>query len=522
MVARVFTFARCLRTGYVLAREGALGLIDPQLLPPSAAAFVRFGRLFERSDAGDRGTRLRATLTRLGPTYVKVGQFLATRPDIVGFGIARDLEELQDRVPPFSREEAIQIVETSLDRPLNEIFTFFSEPVAAASIAQVHKAQIKNTSADEWVAVKIIRPGIRLRFDKDLTAMRFTARLVERWGGREAKRFRAPEVVETIARSIVFEMDMRFEAAGLSELAENTKNDPDFRVPVPLWDYTSGNILTIEWIDGIRLNDLEAINQAGINRSKLAQVVLQSFLRHAIRDGFFHADMHPGNLFVDNNGQLIAVDFGIMGRLTRKDRRYLAEILYGFIARDYRRVAEVHFEAGYVPADQSVDDFTQAIRAVGEPIHNRNANEFSMARVLTLLFDITSLFEMHTRTELVMLQKTMVVVEGVTRTIDPEINIWKTSEPVVSQWLAEEFGPSAYLEKAEKGIKSLAGFLAELPDISQRSLKLFDRIEKLVETGYLPDGERTKEHAQSNQILFKNQTIALWVIAVTLIVIALK
>lgn len=510
------TLIRCMRTGFVLAREGALGLVDPQFLPPSASVLLRIGRLMERRDAGDRGTRLRATLTRLGPTYIKMGQFLATRPDLVGFKIAQDLELLQDRVPAFAHEVAVETVEKALEKPLSELFDSFSEAVAAASIAQVHKAQLKGQT--DWVAVKIVRPGIRVRFATDLKTMRFVARIIHRFGGKDARRFRAPEVVETIARSIFFEMDMRLEAAALSELAENTKSDPDFYVPEPFWDYTTGNILTTEWVDGIRMNDLEALDQAGFDRKALARIVLQSFLRHSIRDGFFHADMHPGNLFVNRSGCVVAVDFGIMGRLSYQDRRYLGEILYGFIARDYRRVAELHFKAGYVPADQSVDDFTQALRAVGEPIHNRSADEFSMARVLTLLFDITSLFEMHTQTELVLLQKTMVVVEGVSRSLDPQVNIWKISEPIVSQWLSHELGPAGALERLGQGLKTLAEVLEETPDMARRFQVLLEQYEKQTKANAFAHMSIEEPGRKKTSLFQKSRIIALWIIAFALII----
>lgn len=522
MLLNFVTLLHCLRTGYILAREGALGLVDPQLLPPSAATFIRVGRLIERKDAGDRGTRLRSTLSRLGPTYIKLGQFLATRPDIVGFEIAHDLEYLQDRVDAFPQEEAIRIIEESFGQNWEDIFENLSEPVAAASIAQVHKAQLKNGQKPEWVAVKIIRPGIRKRFDRDLANMRFMADLVEKFGGREAKRFRAPEVVATISRAIVFEMDMRLEAAGLSELADNTKNDADFRVPVPVWDYTTGSVLTSEWIDGIRLNDMEGLKQAGVDCPRLARIILESFLRHAIRDGFFHADMHPGNLFIDQEQRLVAVDFGIMGRLSLKDRLYLGEILYGFITRDYKKVAEVHFAAGYVPQDQSVENFTQAIRAVGEPIHNRNADEFSMAKVLSLLFDITSLFRMQTRTELVMLQKNMVVIEGLTRILDPKINIWEISKPIVTEWLGKEFGPSGHLERAGAGMRSLGHLMLQVPDLSQRSLALFEKLELFSKTGRVPESEASVRREKRRLFWQKQQTFALWIISLSLLFILFK
>src|SRR3712207_3794789 len=263
-------------------------------------------------------------------------------------------------------------------------------------------------------------------------------------------------------------MDLRLEAAALSELAENTQADADFRVPRPEWDLTERDELTTEWIDAIRLNDLPAIEAAGHDRVALARMLIQTFLKHAIRDGFFHADMHPGNLFVDSAGRLVAVDFGIMGRLGLKERRFLAEILLGFIRRDYRRVAEVHFEAGYVPAHHSVEDFAQALRAIGEPIHDRRADEISMARLLALLFEVTAIFDMATRTELVMLQKTMVVVEGVARNLDPRLDMWSTSEPVVREWIERNLGPMGRIEEAGRGLSTILGVVADLPDLALR------------------------------------------------------
>jgi ubiquinone biosynthesis protein len=474
--------ARNLRAGFVLAREGALALIDPSPLPPAARAMIRLGRLLERPGAGDGVARLSKALTRLGPSYVKFGQFLATRPDIVGVAAARDLESLQDRMPPFSRDDAIRIVEMALGRPIGELFLEFSEPVAAASIAQVHRARIRTRDGEETVAVKVVRPGVRERFARELQAMRAAARFAERLLP-DTRRLKPQEVVETLARSVSIEMDLRLEAAAVSELAENTRDDPGFRVPRPEWDLTARDVLTTEWIDGIRLNDLDIIEVAGHDRVALARTVIQSFLRHAIRDGYFHADMHPGNLFVDTEGRLVAVDFGIMGRLGLKERRFLAEILLGFIRRDYLRVAQVHFEAGYVPPHHSVEDFAQAIRAIGEPIHDRRADEISMAKLLTLLFEITALFDMATRTELVMLQKTMVVVEGVARNLDPKLDMWTTSEPVVREWIERNLGPIGKVENAGRGLWTLAGVIGDLPELALRAERVLNQLEDVTAKG---------------------------------------
>ncbi|SEP45021.1 2-octaprenylphenol hydroxylase [Methylobacterium sp. ap11] len=516
MLSLVAHLARGIHVGWVMAREGGLSFVDEAALPPHLRVVLRLGRKLERPGLG--AGRLPAALTRLGPSYVKFGQFLATRPDIVGMAAARDLERLQDRVPPFPQEVAVGILESTLGKPVSELFTAFSEPIAAASIAQVHRAHLREPDGTERViAVKIMRPGVRERFARDIQAMRFMARIVEALRP-EAERLRPREVVETLARSVAMEMDLRLEAAALSELAENIKDDPEFRVPQPVWELTGRDVLASEWIDGIRLNDRAAIVEAGHDVAALGRTVIQSFLRHAIRDGFFHADMHPGNLFVDPAGRLVAVDFGIMGRLGLKERRFLAEILLGFILRDYRRVAEVHFEAGYVPSHHSVDDFAQAIRAIGEPIHQRRADEISMAKVLTLLFDVTALFDMSTRTELVMLQKTMVVVEGVARSLDPRLDMWTTAEPVVRAWLTRNLGPIGRADQARRAVLTLADVVADVPDLAQRVKRVLVRLD---EEG-LREVTRVERRIRVETKRMVWSTLALWVIAGSLLAIAVR
>jgi ubiquinone biosynthesis protein len=512
VIGGIVHLARTARAGFVLAREGALALVDPTVLPPAGRATLRIARLLERRDASSGAGRLAAALTRLGPSYVKFGQFLATRPDIVGVAAAHDLELLQDRMPPFPRAEAVRMVEIALGRSIEALFVSFSEPVAAASIAQVHQARLATPEGEIMVAVKVIRPGVREQFAREIQAMRFAARLFERFAP-DARRLRPQEVVETLARSVSIEMDLRLEAAAVSELAENTRDDPDFRVPKPEWDLTARDVLTTEWIDAIRLNDIPAIEAAHLDRVALARTVIQSFLRHAIRDGYFHADMHPGNLFVDHLGRLVAVDFGIMGRLGHKERRFLAEILLGFIRRDYLRVAQVHFEAGYVPPRHSVEDFAQALRAIGEPIHDRRADEISMARLLTLLFEVTSLFDMETRPELVMLQKTMVVVEGVGRTLDPKLDMWSTSEPVVRDWIERNLGPIGRIEEAGRGIATLASVLSDLPDIAQRGERVLAKLEDAADHGFRLARDSLDGIGRAEARRARWQTAALWVIA---------
>jgi ubiquinone biosynthesis protein len=505
--------ARLGRVGFVLAREGALALVDQAALPPGPARWgLRLARLIERRGAGDSAERLAAALTRLGPSHVKFGQFLATRPDVVGMRVANDLSRLQDRMEPFDTAVAIRTVEASLGRPLGSVFSAFEPPIAAASISQVHPAL---TLDGRKLAVKVLRPQVKERFARDLSAMRRGAELAERYSP-EAKRLRVTGVVDTLIRSVTMEMDLRLEAAALSELAENTAADTDFRVPKPDWELTGSNILVAEWVDGVRLSDLAAIDAAGHDRVKLGACVIQSFLKHTLRDGFFHADMHPGNLFVDADGRLVAVDGGIMGRLGPKERRFLAEILLGFITRDYTRVAEVHFEAGYVPAHHSVADFAQAIRAVGEPIHKRSADEISMAKVLTLLFEITGLFDMKTRTELVMLQKTMVVVEGVGRMLDPKLDMWRTAEPVVREWITRNLGPVGRIEDAGRGVVSLAGAVAQLPETLARGERLVAHLEEATMRGFALDAESVEAIGRAEARRNRWGNAALWAIAAIL------
>ena len=513
MISAFTHILRLARAGYVFAREGVFGFADPSAMPPQAQFAVRMARLIERRGAASSGKLSRA-LTRLGPTYVKLGQFLATRPDVVGVAMARDLESLQDRLPPFPQAQAEAVVADAFDKPVTQVFASFGEPVAAASIAQVHRAEIENDGIRRTVAVKVLRPNVGGRFRRDLGDFMFAARQMEAVSA-EARRLRPIEIVDTLARSVAMEMDLRLEAAALSEMAENTKDDPDFRVPTVDWDRTSHHVLTMEWVDGIALNDRAKLEAAQIDLPDLGRKVIQNFLRHALRDGFFHADMHPGNLFVDDAGRLVAVDFGIMGRLGPKERRFLAEILLGFITRDYRRVAEVHFEAGYVPAHHSVENFAQAIRAIGEPIHNRAADEISMAKLLSLLLEVTGLFDMRTRPELIMLQKTMVVVEGVARGFDPKLDIWTTADPVVREWIARNLGPIGQIEGVVHGAGDLGKVLAGLPTIAARSVAVLNQFDAMTRDGLVLSPETVEAIGKAEAKRNRWQTLALWVIALT-------
>jgi len=504
------------RAGFVFAREGVFGVIDPALIPPAARPLMRVVRLIERPSSDAAGTRLSVALTRLGPSYVKLGQFLATRPDVVGAALARDLEHLQDQMPPFPQQEAEAVIAASFGRPVSASFASFGPPVAAASIAQVHRAEVETANGPRAVAVKVLRPGIERRFHADLRAFTFVARHAEDFSA-EARRLRVVEVVDTLRRSVTVEMDFRLEAAALSEMAENTKDDPDFRVPAVDWDRTTKEVLTLEWIDATPLSDRARLIAKGFDLPQLARALIQTFLRHALRDGFFHADMHPGNLFVDDDGRLIAVDFGIMGRLGVKERLFLAEILHGFITRDYRRTAEVHFEAGYVPPTHSVESFAQAIRAIGEPIHNRAAEDISMARLLTLLFEVTGLFDMRTRPELLLLQKTMVVVEGVARSLDPKLDMWSTAEPVVREWMTRHLGPAGKLEGAVQGAGEIGRFVGNAPGLLTRGARVLDQLDEITRDGLVLSPQTVGEIGKAEARRGRWSVIALWVIAALLL-----
>ena len=504
------------RAAFVFAREGVFDAIDPAIVPLGARPLLRLARLIARPSAGDAGARLTAAVTRLGPSYVKLGQFLATRPDVVGAAMATDLERLQDHMPPFPQAEAEAVVAASLGRPLNAVFAGFGPAVAAASIAQVHRAEVTTADGPRAVAVKVLRPGVEPRFHADFRAFSFVARHAEDLSA-EARRLRLVEVVGTLRRSITVEMDFRLEAAALSEMAENTKDDPDFRVPAVDWDRTSKEVLTLEWLDATPLSDRARLVAKGLDLPQLARALIQTFLRHALRDGFFHADMHPGNLFVDDDGRLIAVDFGIMGRLGAKERLFLAEILHGFITRDYRRTAEVHFEAGYVPPQHSVESFAQAIRAIGEPIHNRAAEDISMARLLTLLFEVTGLFDMRTRPELLLLQKTMVVVEGVARSLDPKLDIWSAAEPVVREWMTRFLGPAGRLEGAVEGARELGRFAGGLPGLLTRGARVLDQFDAITRDGLVLSPESIAGLERREARRGRSGTVALWAIAALLL-----
>jgi ubiquinone biosynthesis protein len=433
--------ARLVGIGLTLARYDALFLFEP--IGPRSV--LRVARLLRRRGMAERpGQRLAAAFQAIGPSFIKLGQMLATRADLLGDDVAGDLALLQDKLPPFPASAVRALIEAEFGCPVATLFASFDDTaVAAASIAQVHFAV---TGEGREVAVKVLRPGIACAFARDLDLLHWLARLIER--ARPAlRRLKPVEIVRTLERSVEIEMDLRFEAAAASELAENFAGDPGFHVPKVDWTRTGRAVLTTDRVHGIRVDDRNALIAAGHDIGTLLKRAAESFFNQVFRDGFFHADLHPGNMFVEADGALAVVDFGIMGRLDRDTRFFLADMLVGFLTGDYRRVAEVHFAAGYVPPYRSVDDFALAARSIGESILGRPLAEISIARLLAQLFRVTEQFDMETQPQLLLLQKTMVLVEGVGRQLDPAVNIWAMARPLIEAWMAENRGPEAQLRQ---------------------------------------------------------------------------
>lgn len=462
---------RLIQTGATLERTGAMKVIlDALEAPPLVKGVFRtlvwpFRWLGSSGDPS--APPVPRALTALGPAYIKFGQILSTRPDVVGDTMAVQLRVLQDKLPPFSMREAKQEIARELGQTVEQLFSSFSEPVAAASLAQVHKAHLLGSG--DAVAVKVLRPGIERAFRRDIDAFYFAARAIELLSP-SSRRLRPMDVIAHFEGVVMAELDLRLESSAASEFADNTAGDIGFKVPRVRWHLSSRRVMTLDWAEGINAGENAAIDAAGHDRKVLATRVLQLFLNHALRDGYFHGDMHQGNLKIAPNGDIIAYDFGIMGRIDAYTRRVYAEILFGFIRRDYKRVAEVHFEAGYVPADRDVDEFARALRAVGEPIFGMDATRISMARLLSYLFEVTERFGMETRTELILLQRTMVVVEGVARSMNPHMNIWEDARPIVETYIKDNIGPKALLRDLAKTAQILARFGPRLPEMAEAAL----------------------------------------------------
>ena len=453
----------------------------------------------------DEGERLSNSLESMGTTFIKLGQFLATRPDIIGEELSKKLETLQDKLPPFSLLEAKEIIKNDLGEDSYDSIINLSEPVAAASIAQVHKAQINDNGVIKDVAIKILRPNIKKIFNEEIDAIMLFAFLVESFV-KKTKRLKLVEVVFLLKEITNLEMDLRFEAAAANEYAENTKNDIGFRVPQIYWNFTSENVMTLDWVDGISIRETEELKNRNFNTEKIAEDIIQNFLRHAVRDGFFHADMHQGNIFIDNNGHIVPIDFGIMGRLDKMSKRFLAEILFGFIQRDYRKVAEVHLIAGLVPKEVPIEDLAQALRSIGEPIFGQTVKDISGGKLLKQLFDVTEKFNMQTQPQLLMLQKTMVVVEGVARKLNPNTNIWTTSKPVLENWLKETKDPMTKINETIQNTSEVIKRLPEFPEIMDKANQALTYLA----SGQIPQNSNSYtalNTKKSEMIAFRNQSI---------------
>ena len=403
-----------------------------------------------------------AALQDIGPPAIKLGQTLSTRPDLIGVAAAENLSRLQDDLPPAPFPKIKAEIERAFDAPLEKLFESFDpKPIGAASIAQVHRAR---TTEGRDVAVKVLRPGIEQQFAEAIETYEWTAAQVESMG-TEAARLRPRMVVAQFKQWTARELDLQREAASASELKENMVAEPGYYVPEIDWRRTARRVLTLEWLEGTKLNDLDALVAEGQDCKALAATLVRAFLRQAIVDGFFHADLHHGNLFALPDGRIAAIDFGIMGRIDRRARVWLAEILYGLITGDYRRVAEIHFEAQYVPVHHSVDEFATALRAAGEPIRGLPVKEISVGRMLESLFSITRDFDMPTQPHLLLLQKSIVMNEGVASRLDPDINMWETAEPFLHEWMRSELGPEAYY--ADRIVETVRA-IKKLPDLINR------------------------------------------------------
>ena len=508
MIKKIFTLFKIART---LAVSDALEIIYKFHRPP---LFVRvffkiFSLSFNKTNSENMNIkdeeRLCKSIQSMGTSFIKLGQFLSTRPDIIGDKLALNLEKLQDRVPPFPTDTAKQILKRNLGEENYNLIINFSEPVAAASIAQVHKAQINDNGTIKDVAIKILRPNIKKIFNDQIEALMLLAYIIESLNNK-TKRLRLVEVVFLLKQITNHEMDLRFEAAAANEYAENTKNDVGFSVPKIYWNFTSEEVLTLDWVEGISIRERNKLEEKNINIKLIASDVIQHFLRHAVRDGFFHADMHQGNLFINENGQIVPVDFGIMGRVDKINRRFLAEILYGFIQRDYKKVAEVHILAGLVPKNTQMESLSQALRSIGEPIFGQKVKDISGGKLLKQLFDITEKFNMQTQPQLLMLQKTMVVVEGVARKLNPDTNIWDTSKPVLEKWLKETKDPISNLTDS---LKNTANAINKLPDLPEMMEKANQALTFLA-SGGIPQSSNSYSAFKDKQLelkSFRNQTI---------------
>ena len=513
------------KIGRKISKSGAISSIYEIYNPPIIIKIFFYIIGFSFSDKKVNrnlpvGAKLCEALQEMGTTFIKLGQFLATRPDIIGENISKELEKLQDKLPPFDLIIAKNILKKELgDQNFNQIKNI-SEPIAAASVAQVHFANISVLGKTKKVAIKILRPNVEKIFNEELDALMFLAYLIENFI-KKTKRLKLVEVVQLLREITNFEMDFRFEAAAASELYENTKNDLGFSVPKIYWNQTSKKVLCLDRIEGISIRETENLKSQNIDTEKLARNIIQHFLRHAVRDGFFHADMHQGNLFVTKDGTIVPVDFGIMGRLDKKNRKYLAKILYGLIKRDYQKVAEIHFEAGLVSKEFSKEDFAQSLRSIGEPIFGQSSKNISGGKLLNQLFENTEKFNMQTQIQLLLLQKTMVVVEGVARKLDPNTNIWNVSKPILEDWLKNIKDP---INKASETINEASEVLRRLPDLPIIMDRANDIMALVAEGRFNPNtlSYRSFREEKLKLEIIRNKIIGVFLVLVIFILIVFK
>ena len=520
MLSNFFTL---IKIGRALAKSNSLSIFEEFYKPPlSIKLLIKiFGFTTFNKDSANKsaGERLKNAFLTLGPAFIKLGQFLATRPDVVGQEFSQELQKLQDQMPAFDISQSKEALRKELGEEKYQQITYLSKPIAAASIAQVHFAKIINNEKKEInVAIKILRPNIEKIFHKELDALRFLASIIE-LSVKKSRRLKLVKIIDLLKEITNIEMDLRYEAAAASELKKNTNQDEGFKVPSIFWDFTGQRVLTIEKVDGISIRDKELLIKNKIDLKKVSRLLIQNFLRQAVGDGFFHGDMHQGNLFVDKDENIVPVDFGIMGRLDLANRKYLAEILYGFINRDYEKVAKVHFIAGLVPNTESIDNFTQALRTIGEPIFGQSAKNISAGKLLARLFEVTEKFNMTTQPQLLLLQKTMVVVEGVARSLDEDANIWEISKPVLQGWLNNEIGPKNRIDKILKTTTELLDKLPELPEMINRANKV---MELLNSYEFVKNQNQNNEYQVNKEFLKLKKTyliIGLLIIVIILLIV---
>jgi len=422
---------------------------------------------FWRTFAAPRAVRLRQALEALGPIFVKFGQVLSTRRDLLPPDIADELARLQDRVPPFPAGEVMAILHRVYGKPAGQVFSDFSaEPVASASVAQVHLARLPDGTE---VAIKVLRPGIAAVIAKDLALLHTGATLME-WLWADGKRLRPHEVVDEFAKHLEVELDLLREASNASQLRRNFKGSPLLLVPEVHWDYCSSEVMVMQRMHGTPVSQVAALRTQGVDIPKLARAGVEIFFTQVFRDGFFHADMHPGNILVMPDGRYVALDFGIMGTLTDIDKNYLAQNFLAFFRRDYRRVAEVHIESGWAPKDTRVDDFEAAIRAVCEPIFAKPLGEISFGRVLLRLFQTSRRFNIQVQPQLVLLQKTLLNIEGLGRDLDPDLDLWETAKPFLERWMTEQVGWRGLVERVRQEAPYWSTVLPQLPRLVHQAL----------------------------------------------------